>query len=339
MGRTIWEHPVEVRLGEGFRLGMLFRSLWKKIIFICVCGWHKICQKETKHWSDVESTQQRSWFGRTNVFPWSCVFGMYWKTIWNKQRFFWQLQIRVWIQNFRRSNWKTALLKKTFISSWSFDMEGHAKKWVERYCELGNRTTQQFYKVSTPCIDDHHFKEEDMKSVGKLSKVCSQIVLKFLYLTRIGRADIQRSVNKFARSITKWTNVCDKRLCRFIFYIHQTCEYQQYYYVGNTARHCRLGLFQESDFAGDLEDSKSTSGGTLCFFWKSYICSNKFDVQETNCCFSQFNRIRNHFFGRKIEIGWVACSGTMGSNCFCSWKCFSCFRSIEKTWEWCSQTS
>ena len=27
-------------------------------------------------------------------------------------------------------------------------------------------------------------------------------------------------------------------------------------------------------------------------------------------------------------IGWFACSGTMGSNCFCSWKCFSCFRSI-----------
>ena len=28
----------------------------------------------------------------------------------------------------------------------------------------------------------------------------------------------------------------------------------------------RLGLFQDSDFAGDLEDSKSTSGGTLCIF-------------------------------------------------------------------------
>ena len=31
--------------------------------------------------------------------------------------------------------------------------------------------------ISTPCIDDHHFKEE-LKSVGELSKVCSQIVLK-----------------------------------------------------------------------------------------------------------------------------------------------------------------
>ena len=40
-------------------------------------------------------------------------------------------------------------------SSWSYDMVGHAKKCVERYCELANKTTQQLYKykVSTPCID------------------------------------------------------------------------------------------------------------------------------------------------------------------------------------------
>ena len=152
------------------------------------------------------------------------------------------------------------------ISSWSYDMAGHAKKCVERYCELANRTTQQLYKVSTPCIDDHHFKEEEMKSVGELSKVCSQIVLKCLYLARIGRPDILCSVNKLARSITKWTKACDKRLNRVISYVHHTSEYKQFCHVGNTVKQCRLGLLQDSDFAGDLEDSKSTSGGTLCVF-------------------------------------------------------------------------
>ena len=57
------------------------------------------------------------------------------------------------------------VLENLCISSWSYDMEGHAKKCVERYCELANRTTQQLYKVSTPCIDDHHFEEEELKSV------------------------------------------------------------------------------------------------------------------------------------------------------------------------------
>ena len=45
------------------------------------------------------------------------------------------------------------------ISSWS--CEGHARKCVERYCELANKTTQQLHKVATPCIDDHQLKEEE----------------------------------------------------------------------------------------------------------------------------------------------------------------------------------
>ena len=67
------------------------------------------------------------------------------------------------------------------ISSWSYDMEGHAKKCVERYCELSNKTTQQFYKVSTPCFEDHHFQEDEMKSVGEMSQSmlsnCSEMFL------------------------------------------------------------------------------------------------------------------------------------------------------------------
>ena len=39
-------------------------------------------------------------------------------------------------------------------------------------------------------LDDLHFKEQEMKSVGELSQICSQIVLKYLYLARIGRSDI-----------------------------------------------------------------------------------------------------------------------------------------------------
>ena len=127
-----------------------------------------------------------------------------------------------------------------------------------------------------------------MKSVGEMSKVCSQIVLKCSYLARIGRPDILWSLNKLARSTTKWTNACDKRLNRLISYIHHTCEYKQYCYVGNTAKQCRLGLFQGSDFAGDLEDSKSTSGGTSCIFGShtfvpiSWMCKKQTSVSHSS---------------------------------------------------------
>ena len=63
------------------------------------------------------------------------------------------------------------------------------------------------YKVLTPCIDDHQFKEEELKSVGELSDVCSQIVLKCVYLAQLARPDVLWSVKKLARAITKSTDV------------------------------------------------------------------------------------------------------------------------------------
>ena len=58
--------------------------------------------------------------------------------------------------------------------------------------------------------------------------------------------------------------------------------------MGNTAKQCRLGLFQDSDFAGDLEDSKSTSGGTLCilesltFVPISWMCKKQTSVSHSS---------------------------------------------------------
>ena len=175
----------------------------------------------------METTQQRSRFGRTNIFLGSCILGLHSKNCEKSKNT---------VDNFRTMfesrisagrTEKLSFPQNLRISSWSYDMAGHAKKCVERYCELANKTTQQLYKVSTPSIDDHHFKEEETKSVGELSHVCSQIVLKCLYLARIGRPDILWSVNKLARSITKWTKACDKRLNRLISKIHHTSEYKQ----------------------------------------------------------------------------------------------------------------
>ena len=96
------------------------------------------------------------------------------------------------------------------------------------------------------------------------------------------------SVNKLARAVTKWTKSCDRRLARLISYIHHTSEYRQYCCVGNTAQHCILGLLQDSDDAGDLEDSKSTSGGILCIFGShtfvpiSWLCKKQTSVSHSS---------------------------------------------------------
>ena len=107
-------------------------------------------------------------------------------------------------------------------------------------------------------------------------------------MARIGRPDIPWSVNKLERSITKWIKACDKRLNRMISYVHHTCENKQYCHVGNTATQCRLGLFQDSDFAGDLEDSKFISGGTLFVFGShtfvpsSWMCKKQTAVSHSS---------------------------------------------------------
>ena len=46
------------------------------------------------------------------------------------------------------------------------------------------KKTEQQYKVSQPCLDDHQIKKEELENKGELSEVCSQIVLKCLYLAR-----------------------------------------------------------------------------------------------------------------------------------------------------------
>ena len=128
--------------------------------------------------------------------------------------------------------------------------------------------------------------QEELKSARELSNVSSQFVLKCLYLARIGRPDILCSVNKLARSIKKWTKACDQRLSRLIPYIHPTSEYKQHRYVGNTAKLCKLGLFQDSDFAGDLEDSTSTSGATLCVFGSHAFVPISWMCKKLLCLFN-----------------------------------------------------
>ena len=159
---------------------MLVRTPWKKIILICVCGWHKIGGK--KHNIDPmwKVLNKEVDLGEPTAFLDHVYLGC-------TQR---QCQTsKDTVDNYRTmfesrisagATDKLPCSENLCISSWSYDLEDHAKKCVERYCELANKTTQKLYKVSTPCIDDHHFKEEDLKSVGELSKVCFQFVLKCL---------------------------------------------------------------------------------------------------------------------------------------------------------------
>ena len=172
MRKAIWEKPVEERLGEGFQLGMHLRTPWNKdyLFFSVYVDDIIFAWKETKYWSDVEFTQKRSRFGRTNIFPWSCCLGLYSKTMWiskdNIDNYRTMFESRI-------SAGALEKIPKTKVS-WKPDAETlllHGpwygklcRKCLERDCELANKTTQS-HKVATPCLNDHQCKEE-LGSVG-----------------------------------------------------------------------------------------------------------------------------------------------------------------------------
>ena len=132
---------------------------------------------------------------------------------------------------------------------------------------------------------------EELESVGEMSKVCSQIVLKCLYLTRIGGPDILWSVNKLARAVTEWTRACERRLARLISYIHHTNHHRRCTIVPRLWVCWRLWRFWIN------------FGRNFVYLRKSNICSWKLDVQETNFSITQFYRRWIH---------WSRCSFTHG---------------------------
>ena len=112
-------------------------TVQKGFSFLCMWIWLARNQK----WSDVERTQQRIRFGRTNIFLGSCIPGMHATTMPNitdivdNDRTMFESRISAGGAE------KLPFPQHLRISSWSFYMEGHARKCVVRYCELANKTT------------------------------------------------------------------------------------------------------------------------------------------------------------------------------------------------------
>ena len=131
-------------------------------------------------------------------------------------------------------------------------MERHARKMLigTANWQTKRRSNYTKFRILVWTVINSSIQAGRTRISGELPEVCSQIVKTCLYVARISRPDILWSVNKLAQSVTVWTGACDERLARLIPYIHHTSDYRQHCHVGNTAQHCRLGLCQDSDFAG-----------------------------------------------------------------------------------------
>ena len=115
--------------------------------------------------------------------------------------------------------------------------------------------------MCSPVLEDTAFTEADHTSTGILAPYAIKVIMKILCCARVCRLDLMHPVCTLSRDTSKRSRACDKRLHRLTAYIHTTRDWTLRTCVGDAADKCRIACFSDADFAGDLKDSKSTSGG------------------------------------------------------------------------------
>ena len=82
-------------------------------------------------------------------------------------------------------------------------------------------------------------------------------------------------------------------------------------HVGDEASECKIGLFQGADFAGDLTDAKSTSGGmVLCVFRDHTLVQRSWDARNRRECPTEAEVVSLDT-GERME-GLIACVDVVG---------------------------
>ena len=165
--KTIWESSIGNTTGKSWKSGTFIYQPSKRTLIIRVCGRYHTYKQNRKHrndWEifmkDVDLEESISFFDHVYFGYCQREWKISHEIVINCKRY-------VRIQDFCWSEGKTTYqsFRETWCRNnifWSFDMDGHAKKFVERYWGVANKTILQLYKVVTSCLDDHQFKEEEM---------------------------------------------------------------------------------------------------------------------------------------------------------------------------------
>ena len=166
-----------------------------------------------------------------------------------------------------------------------YNMQAFLESCVARYRELTGATYLR--KVSTPfvgCYAGDGYESDDGRwekgavstsatatpgaasggAGGTLQPFAAKVLMKVLYAARMARFDLLRAVGALASCVTKWDELCDKRLHRLMCYLHHTLHLRMVVWVGDSLADLRPHLFADADFAGDHNSMKSTSGVYLC---------------------------------------------------------------------------
>ena len=172
-------------------------------------------------------------------------------------------------------------------------MEGHAKNCVEIYCELANKTTEQLYKVATPCMGDHQFEEEivSRRIVYSLLTNCTEMSVFGSYW------------ETWCFVVCEQTCSCGHKMDKILWQtlgafdlVHSSYKWiPAMLLCGKHSTTLQIRIVSRLWFCRRTGGLEVNIRMNSVYFRKSHVCANKMDVQETDFSFTQFHRSWNHF--------------------------------------------
>ena len=87
--------------------------------------------------------------------------------------------------------------------------------------------------------------------------------MKLLYGVRYARPDMLRAIGHLACFVTKWDELCDRKLHRLMCYVYSTLHYRLVNWIGDNAEDVGPHLFADADLGGCVQTQRSTSGAHL----------------------------------------------------------------------------
>ena len=131
---------------------------------------------------------------------------------------------------------------------------------VSLYEELSGVQAKPF---RTPNCDEGSLVASNDETRGQLAGVAARLVMKLMWLCRIGRPDVMIGVVQCAKHVTCWSLNDDKRVQRIVGYLKSTSDYAHVIKISDVPSDLSLSLYCDADFGGDVKDMKSTSGFVL----------------------------------------------------------------------------
>ena len=118
--------------------------------------------------------------------------------------------------------------------------------------------------ATTPYPPEGSLHPKDDEVEGQLMSSACSVLMKDLWASRLSRPDLHRAIIRLTTRITKWTRNDDKRLKRLMEYMNGTAEsHKLKCFTCDPPEDIELWLFVDADFAGEVADTKSNTGGYL----------------------------------------------------------------------------